>query len=69
MVLFDSSVWVAFFHKKDIHNEKAKQLFSNSFQHNETIIVPEFIYAEVLNTVWRITQSDDEVYRCKRVFL
>ncbi len=69
MILFDSSVWVAFFHKRDAHHEKAVQLLSTSFQNHEQIIVPEFVYAEVLNSVWRLTQSEQDVSHCKRVFL
>ncbi|MBI3195102.1 MAG: type II toxin-antitoxin system VapC family toxin [Ignavibacteriae bacterium] len=69
MILFDSSVWVAYFHKRDAHHQKAVHLVSNSFQNNEQIIVPEFVYAEVLNSVWRLTQKEQDVYFCKRVFL
>ncbi|MBI5215042.1 MAG: type II toxin-antitoxin system VapC family toxin [Ignavibacteriae bacterium] len=69
MILFDSSVWVAYFHKRDAHHQKAVHLVSNSFQNNEQIIVPEFVYAEVLNSVWRLTQNEHDVNSCKRVFL
>ncbi|TAK55661.1 MAG: PIN domain-containing protein [Bacteroidetes bacterium] len=69
MVLFDSSVWVAFFNQNDIHHEKAQELFIEATQQKEIITVPEFVYAEVLNSLWRITNKEDEIERCKNVFL
>lgn len=53
-VLFDSSVWISFFTYEDVRHEEAEALVRGQFERQNTILLPDFIYAEILNVSYRI---------------
>lgn len=66
--LLDSSVWISYFHTKDVYHNQAIKLIDDAISENNIVLVPNIVYAEVLNSIWRITKSDLHIHRCKKVF-
>lgn len=67
-ILFDSSIWVSYFHLHDVNHQTANLLISNALAGRAEIVVPEIVYIEVMNAVWRLSGDKRSVERCKRVF-
>jgi len=51
IVLLDSSVWVSYFHNSDVHHSRAQQIVSDFILEESVCIIPEIVYAEVINTL------------------
>ncbi len=68
IVLFDSSVWISYFHVSDIHHESAKRIVDNAIQRHDTILVPGIVYVEALNNIWRLTKDEIKFAQCQEVF-
>jgi predicted nucleic acid-binding protein len=54
-VILDSSVWVAYFHKHDLHHEEAINLIKNYDKYE--FLIPEIVYFETLTKIFRLTRS------------
>jgi predicted nucleic acid-binding protein len=66
-VLFDSSVWISYFHISDVHHEKAKRIVDDAIVRHDTILVPGIVYCEVLNNIWKLTEDEEKLARCLTV--
>lgn len=51
LVLLDSSVWISFFTLDDVHHKEAESIRKDNFDQKNLILLPDLIYAEVLNPV------------------
>ncbi len=67
-ILLDSSVWISYFHTPDVHHSEAVEIVSKVLRDDNIIFIPEIIYVEVLNNIWRLTKDKQVVERCKTVF-
>lgn len=50
--LIDSSVWIAYFDKKDIFSEKAKARLQNIFQERAPLFLTDFVIQEILTVLF-----------------
>ena len=48
MIIFDSNIWIAFYHENDTLHDKAKKLFQTT---TGIVWVPEYIFIEVCSVL------------------
>jgi predicted nucleic acid-binding protein len=67
-ILLDSSVWISYFNQSDVHHNEAENIITAALQRNANIVVPDLVYIEVLNNVWRLTKRHSTLKQCRTVF-
>lgn len=49
--LVDSSVWIAYFNKDDIHSQACQQILENAFSNKTQLVITTFVIQEVVTVL------------------